>query len=320
MRDIMNWEKILDALGLDSPKWKWRRMQWQRHWQERRERLQEQRHHVTYRHKFCNHCGSLMDRDETVCPVCQAPAPHWRAQVVQRVFGLVLPRWNPVTTLILGANIVNLLAVMVLFGPQNLWQPHTEALIRMGALLPPLFFQGEYWRLLTYGYLHIGILHIGFNLFALSQVGPFLEEEIGPGRFFTLYTLALIGGGAADLIWRGAAMIIVAGASGALFGLIGFGMSYAHFRGGALARWQRNFFFRWAIYGFLFGFIVPAIDNIAHFGGFITGAALGYFVANEPIHQARLTRPWTTLAYGCLIATLLSFAWMLVARYGLGLL
>jgi rhomboid protease GluP len=316
----MNWEKILDRLGLNSPQWKWRLMKWQRRWEGRRERWQEQRQHVTYRHKFCNRCGALMDREEKVCPACQAPAPSWRAQVIMRALGLVLPKRSPVTLLILGANIVNLLALMSLFGAQNLWQPHSEALIRMGALLPPLFFEGEYWRLLTYGYLHIGLLHIGFNLFALSQVGPFLEEEIGPARFFTLYTLALVGGGVADLLWRGASLIIVAGASGALFGLIGFGMSYAHFRGGTLARQQRNFFFRWAIYGFLFGFLVPAIDNIAHLGGFITGAALGYLVANELINQARLTRPWTTLACLCLIATLLSFAWMLVARHGIGLL
>jgi len=316
----MNWEKILDTLGLNTPKWKWRVMRWQQRREDRRGWLQRQRQRVTYRHKFCNECGALMDRDEKVCPHCQAKAPSWRAQVIKRMFGLVLPRWAPVTTLVLGANVVILLAAMAVFGVQNLWQPQTEMLIRMGALLPPLFFQGEYWRLLTYGYLHIGILHIGFNLFALSQVGPFLEQDIGPARLFTVYTLALIGAGLADLILRESSMIIVAGASGALFGLIGFGMSYGHFYGGVLGRQQRGFFFRWAIYGFLFGLLVPGIDNIAHLGGFLTGAVLGYLVANERINQARLTRQWTRLAFLCLIATGLSFAWMLVHRHGLGLL
>ncbi len=315
----MDLEKILDRLGLNSPKWKWRLMKWQRWRDERREQLKGQRQHVAYRHKFCRQCDSLMDREAEVCPHCHAPAPSWRVQVVERVFGLVLPRWNPVTTLILGANIVNLIAALILFGPRNLLAPQTEMLIRMGALLPPLFFEGEYWRLITYGYLHIGILHIGFNLFALSQVGPFLEEGIGPGRFFTVYTLSAIGGGAADLILRGSSMIIVAGASGALFGLIGFGMSYAHFFGGTLARMQRNFFLRWAIYGFLFGLIVPAIDNIAHFGGFISGAALGYLIAQERHDWARRTQLWSRLAYVCLLATMFSFAWMLVDKNGIGL-
>jgi rhomboid protease GluP len=125
-----------------------------------------------------------------------------------------------------------------------------------------------------------------------------------------------MGGGAADILVRGPILMVIAGASGALFGLIGFGMSFAHFYGGPAGRAQRNFFLQWAIYGFLFGLVVRA-DNICHLGGFITGAILGYVVERERARHHQLTPLWCGVATLCSLLVLAAFGWMVWAQRSL---
>lgn len=223
--------------------------------------------------------------------------------------GLSIPRWVPAANLIVGLNLAYMLLAMALFGAHNLFQPEPEMLYRMGALVPAAFFGGEYWRLITYGFLHIGLLHLAFNMIALSQVGPALETEIGSARFVAVYLLSLIGGGVADLAVRGSVIMLIAGASGALFGLIGFGISYAHFYGGYIGQAQRNFFLQWAAYGLVFGLIVGA-DNICHLGGLITGAICGFLVERERANTPFFTPVWVSIAIVLTIATLGAFGWM----------
>jgi rhomboid protease GluP len=223
--------------------------------------------------------------------------------------GLVLPTWCPVSTYLLVLNGSVMLVLMALFGAGNLFRPEPLALFRMGALDPSQFLAGEYWRLITYGFLHIGLLHIAFNLLSLSQVGPVLEQQVGSARFFCVYMLSLIGGGVADVLVRGDQPMLIAGASGALFGLIGFGLSYAHFYGGPAGRAQRDFFLHWAAYGFVFGYIVRA-DNICHLGGFAVGVASGFLVERERVRRDAFAPVWQGLAWLCALAIAGAFAWM----------
>ena len=109
--------------------------------------------------------------------------------------------------------------------------------------------------------------------------------------------------------------MLIAGASGALFGLIGFGMSFAHFYGGPAGRQQRNFFLHWAVYGFLFGMLVGA-DNICHAGGFAVGAVAGFLVERERARRDALTPLWQGLAALCALATVAAFGWMILAQLG----
>lgn len=264
------------------------------------------------RPKLCTACHALMDGSDTVCPQCGAAAPHPATVAWGRALGLVLPSFHPASAILLFLNLANLAVVMAIFGVGQLLNPSSRMLLLMGALDPYSFFQGEYWRLITYGFLHIGLMHIIFNMMALSQVGPVLERQVGSARFLSVYLLSLLGGGAADLLVRGPVVMVIAGASGALFGLIGFGMSYAHFYGGPVGRLQRNFFLQWALYGFVFGFVVRA-DNICHLGGFITGALLGYIVERERAHHDQSTPLWRGLATGCSLLVLVAFGWMIWA-------
>jgi len=225
---------------------------------------------------------------------------------------MVIPSPVPVSSAILGVNILFFVAIVAMDGPQALMRPSLEVMRNLGAMVPILFYEGEYWRVITCGYLHFGIIHIGFNMLVLSQVGPMLEEEIGAARFFTVYTVSLAGGVFLGLVIRGPVAIHVAGASGALFGLVGFGAAYAHSRGRGMVD-VRNFFLRWAFYVFLIGFFIRA-DNWGHLGGFMSGGVLGFLVERQGIHRARFTFVWIAAMYCCLALTLAAFAWMLVTN------
>ena len=312
----MDWKHFLDRLGLNGTAWQWRIMRWQNAWANRKAQWQDRRRHVVYQHKVCPHCGALVDRGDAACMRCGTAVGSWHGQTLLRAVGLVLPAWCPLTALLLAANIVWFTLTVVLFGLRGLITPDMETLWKMGALVPWSFWHGDYWRLVTYGYEHGGLLHILFNMLTLSQVGPFLERQFGGKRFFTVYTLALIGGGLADVFVRGSSGATIVGASGALFGLIGLGMSYAHFYGGALGHEQRNFFLKWALYGFLFGYMIGA-DNIAHAGGFVVGAVLGWLLERERRGRGmRADVVWTGAAYGLAVLTLAAFIWMGLSRLG----
>ncbi len=182
-----------------------------------------------------------------------------------------------VAKIIIGLNVL-LFVAMVLqgvaagLGAGTLMNPDTRLLIHSGAQFWPLvIYEGEWWRCLTYAFTHGGIIHIGFNMVVLFQVGPLIEEEIGKNRFIVLYTLTALTATALGYFWH--PMTPVVGASGSLFGLIGFAVTYYH-RMGPAGQQIRNFMFRWAVFAFVFGLLVGA-DNAGHLGGALGGAALG---------------------------------------------
>lgn len=312
----MDWKRFFDSLGLNGSQWQWRILRWQRRWQDWLGTFRGTKQTVTYRHKFCPDCGALLDRNEKSCPQCETKAPSWRRQSMGRALGLVTPTSAVATPALLVANIGIMLALMLRHGGAFLFHPTTGAMVTAGALVPGMVREGALWQLVTYGYLHFGLLHIVFNLFALSQVGPMLEKELGSARFFVVYTLSLIGAGLADTVLRAYQPTVVAGASGALFGLIGFGVAYCHFARGHLREMYRGFFLTWAAYGFIFGLAVPNIDNVAHGGGFAVGAVLGWLIEREQRQPLRASW-WQTAALTALAVTVGAFVWMLwAARAG----
>jgi len=196
-------------------------------------------------------------------------------------------------------------------GLTPLLNPPGELLYLSGGQYWPRVYQlGEWWRCITYAYTHGGILHIGFNMVVLYQVGPLVEREIGSLRFFVLYTLTALTATLAGWLWHPA--VLVVGASGSLFGLIGFSAAYYN-RLGAAGLYVRNFMLKWALFAFVFGLAVGA-DNAGHLGGAIGGAALG-FVLPIGVRGRQMLRPlFNLLAALCAVATVVSlvmlvFSW-----------
>lgn len=196
-------------------------------------------------------------------------------------------------------------------GMRAIFNPPTQLLLHWGAQYWPLVLNhGEWWRCITYAYTHGGIIHIAFNMLVLYQVGPLLESEIGWTRLFSIYTFCALVATIAGLFWH--PNVPVVGASGSIFGLIGFSVSYYHRVGGSLAIQRRNFMFQWAIMAFVFGLVVGA-DNAAHLGGALSGAAFGWVIPTTIRAQRKTDGLFKGVAIACVVVTALSIAFILIS-------
>ena len=293
----------------DRTSWQWRLRRWRNAWEDLRGRAGEGSRTVAYRHKICPECGCLVDANDSTCPRCEAAVGSQVAQKGRRILRMLAPGECPVTVLLLC---LNLGVAFFTLQPDRMWY---TTLMKVASLVPPRVLQNDEWhRLLTYGYLHGNLLHIALNMMALHQMGPLLEPVLGSKRFFTLYTLTLATGGAADLIFKGQVEIYVVGASGALCGLIGGGISYFHLRG---ERDCRDDLIVWVllmvVYSVAFQWFGDLrIDHLAHAGGLLGGLVLGIFLGREeslktPASARAADRAWSLAMIICFVATGLAF-------------
>jgi rhomboid protease GluP len=192
-----------------------------------------------------------------------------------RRVSLALPLHRPVVTwILLGLIALAFLAETALGGSTQ-----TEVLVRLGAKVTALIADGEYWRLFTAMFLHIGLMHLFFNGYALLAIGTELERLLGPGRFTAIYLLSGLLGNLASYAFS---PHLAAGASGAIFGQIGALAAFFTLHRERLGAWGRarlaNIAFLIAI-NLFFGFTQPGIDNLAHLGGLLAGLGLGWALA-----------------------------------------
>ncbi len=199
-----------------------------------------------------------------------------------------------VTYTLIGVNVL-------MFGLQSA----STGLERDFALWPPAVADGDVYRLLTSAFLHYGLTHILFNMWALYVVGPPLEAALGRLRFATLYLLSALGGSV--LVYLASALnSATAGASGAVFGL--FGATFVVGR-------KLKMDVRWvvAIIGLnlAFTFVIPLISsqNISwqgHLGGLVTGAVVAAVFAYAPRTKRNLVQAGAALA---ILAVFIGLVW-----------
>ncbi|HSF24007.1 MAG TPA: rhomboid family intramembrane serine protease, partial [Blastocatellia bacterium] len=173
-----------------------------------------------------------------------------------------------------------------------------------GALVPSLVRDGQWWRLVTFNFLHIGLVHLMFNSSALFSIGPQVEEAFGPQKFVFIYIGTGVASGIASYLFLPAG---TAGASGAIFGLIGVMAVYGYRLGGSMGRALTRQMLIWAGIGIMFGFFIGA-NNVAHVGGFIAGGALGFVLAPDAPGTVRASALWNAAAIGCVGLVAVSFA------------
>ena len=176
---------------------------------------------------------------------------------------------------ILILNVLVYLAMSVTGGTDSL-----ENLIRFGAKYNPLIAQGEYWRLLTCIFLHIGFLHLLFNSLALYAFGRDLEKIYGSGRFVLMYLASGVVGSLASYAFS---TKVSAGASGAIFGLVGLSLVFGFRYRSAIPPQLKSRFGTGVLpvllYNIIFGLgSASHIDNYAHLGGLAAGILLGLAV------------------------------------------
>ena len=151
-----------------------------------------------------------------------------------------------------------------------------DVLLDFGAMFGPLISQGEYWRLLTAMFLHSGLMHLGSNSLGLFIFGHLVERSYGHERFFLIYVLAGLAGSVTSYLFNSIA--IAAGASGAIFGVVGALAAFLVVQRRTFGKHAQNSLIGIGIIvaiNIFIGLSTPGIDNWAHGGGLVAGFILG---------------------------------------------
>ncbi len=230
----------------------------------------------------CTRCG------RPICTQCMVPAPvgYQCPECVDRARREFRrgPGRRPVrvralsaTTVLLGAMLAGFVVELVRGGPNALLSgPPLGTLVDLGAMFPPFVANGQYWRLFTSIFLHIGLIHIAFNAYALWLFGQFVESTFGTPRFVLLFFATGFLASATSYAF-GPIGAVGVGASGAVFGIFGAFIAY-HFRRRSVATSAASL--RWAFTMILLNAFLAlgfrAIDWRAHLGGLVAGFLAGY--------------------------------------------
>ena len=275
----------------------------------------------------CPSCGSLVGVRDDRCYTCGRANPGlWGFGPVLRQLGADL---GFVQIVVGGSTILYVLTLLSsgsdldpYSGGLSFLVPSARALRLFGMSgAVPVFLFGAWWTLLSASWLHGNLLHILFNMMWVRQLGPATADIIGPSRTVIIYTVAGVAGflvsstaglflaGLPIPILRGAPFTL--GASASVFGLLGALVHYGRKGGSSLIRREAM---SYAVTMFIFGLIMPGIDNYAHAGGFLGGYAASALM--NPLTRERGDH--LLIAIACLAATFLAIAFSVVR--GLGLL
>lgn len=221
------------------------------------------------------------------CPECARIG----AQKVVRARDVSSGSQTPVTKTLMAMNVLAFLVQGQVVGDP----PAT--IQRWGLLFGPLVEEGEWWRIVTSGFLHSGLLHIAFNMYALWIFGQVLERAIGSTRFAFAYAAGLFGGAAAVLLFNFDTPTL--GASGAVLGLAGALAAVLWSRGIAITQTSLGGIF---VINLGLPLLVPSISFWGHFGGIAAGFAAGWLLSWLPDrYNQSMTSTLTATAGLCVV-------------------
>jgi rhomboid protease GluP len=242
----------------------------------------------------CPSCGSLVGVNDATCYQCGRRNPGmWGFAPLVRSLGQDLG-FGP---LIIGGCAILFVLSLLLSGGQvgmgglgDFLSPSPAATFLLGASGGvPVFVLGHWWTIFSAGWLHGGLIHIVMNLLWVRQLAPVVADVYGPGRAIIIYVMSSAAGFILSSIaffypigpFQGAQLTV--GASAPIFGLLGALVCYGRMGGSSMINAQAK---SYALMLFLFGLIIPRVDNFAHAGGFIGG----YLVARwlNPFKTERL--------------------------------
>lgn len=210
-------------------------------------------------------------------------------------FEASLARLTPntyVTSALIAANSLMFLVAVALGG--GLLVPNPEVLVSLGTDYTPLTLGGQWWRLSTSTFLHFGLFHLAFNMWALYVNGRLAERIFGSARYLAIYLVAGLSGSLASLLWH--PLVNGAGASGAIFGVLGALLAFFVKKEGgvptSVTKAQLRIAILFVAYSLLNGARYRGIDNAAHIGGLLGGFVLGYLLS-RPLSADREARSGT---------------------------
>lgn len=260
---------------------------------------------------LCPNCRRLISRDERACPYCGTarPGSWWK----NNRFTTGLADETRIISLITYANIAMYILSLLLnprsaglaFNPFDFLSPGNRSLLILGSTGTVAITElHRWWSLVSANYLHGSLLHIAFNLIALRQIGPLVIREYGVYRMFVIYTLGGVGGFFLSYL---AGIHFTIGASAAVCSLIGAMLYYGKSRGGTYGRNIYSQIGAWAVSIFVFGLIVPGINNWGHGGGMAAGALLAFVLGYQERKRENISHKF--LGIGCAALTVVILAW-----------
>ncbi len=263
---------------------------------------------------MCPHCRAFITTADRVCPYCDSQVGP-RAIDVRHpsdILGGFIPHARFTTSIILLINcglFAVTLALSMGAAPSNaLMGIDGQTLYRLGAKWR-VFETGQWWRLVTAGFLHGGILHILMNSWVLFDVGAQVEEVFGAARMVAIYFAGSVFGFLLSSMWSDSLSV---GASAGIMGLIGAMIALGvRNRANPAAAAVRGMYVRWVIYMLVIGFLVPFIDQAAHIGGLAGGFAVAYVAGTPKLVDTFGERFWRGAALVAIALTALSF-WMML--------
>ncbi|MEA2195508.1 MAG: hypothetical protein QOG42_1942 [Solirubrobacteraceae bacterium] len=197
------------------------------------------------------------------CPECSRQKTKVRTAAT-------IHRDPQLTYVLIAINVIAFLAMSAAGGGLN---GGGGTVYQHGALFGPLVADGEWWRIVSAGFLHSGILHLAFNMYFLYFLGTLLEPEIGRLRFGAIYFVSLLGGSLGALLVSPHAVTV--GASGAVFGLMGAAILALRARG--IDPMQSGLGIT-LLLNLGITFLIPNISIGGHIGGLVAGGIVGYLM------------------------------------------
>lgn len=248
--------------------------------------------------RFCPNCRALVDARADQCPYCGVPLGAMGFRVANRsgFTDKLIPNGQMTVALLLLVNCALFVAITV---------SGSRALPYFGTKWLPGILGGEWYRLITAGYLHTQFFHILMNMMGLYNLGPIVEEIYGTRRLFSLYTVATIVGFALSAMWSPGSRSL--GASAGIFGLLGALIAYGVHSKSFVARHLQQQCLMNAGIGFLMGGLMPMIDNAAHLGGLIGGFGVAYLAGLPGWVDDAKEKLWGLVALVSLLMTLYAF-------------
>lgn len=206
------------------------------------------------------------EAEDTIQPVMAAPWAQRESTV-------------SLTKVLFGINIAVFVAMVA--ASDSVTNFPERVFEHFGANIGTLTFSGDWWRLLTYMFLHNGLMHIAFNMWCLWDLGALCESLYGRWTFAAIYLTTGIAAGLASAGWH--PMVSSVGASGAIFGLAGAlisGFALGEFSLPNIAiRSTLRSLVLFAVVNLFLGAVIPHVDNTAHIGGLVSGLVMGALIA-----------------------------------------
>lgn len=265
---------------------------------------------------MCPNCRAFITTGDRVCPYCDAQVGPRAVDLRGAELASFLPRANSLSIIFLTINFA-IYVGMVVLTYQLSKEPSAfsfdgRLLVLCGAKYGPYIrLYGQWWRLITAGFLHGGIFHILMNSWALFDLVGEVEQFYGGSRLIVAYIGSTFTGFLLSYLWSPGISI---GSSAALFGLIGIMLSTGLRRDTPLAQSVRAYYRRWAIYGLIFS-LAPFmnIDLAAHIGGLAGGFLVGLVAGLPGPANTGKEWFWKVLAGLAILITIYSFMREIIA-------